>query len=121
MAFARAEAFCQAGLVSCAGCQSLRSLRAYDGSPAVDKTTLLGPARNSRRRLTPVMDVTDAASEWRRLVDQHDRDVVAHRVAEAASGAHEYGFIRPIVEVALAFRADEYGEQLWVECHVVRS
>ena len=50
--------------------------------------------------------------ERRRLIDEHDRNVVAHRVAQPARVAHEARFRFAILELALALRADENCEQL---------
>jgi hypothetical protein len=49
-------------------------------------------------------------SDGRRLVEEHDRDVVPYRVSEAAMVAHERRFRLAIVEWALALRAHEDGE-----------
>ena len=102
--------------------RSLRSLPTPPWALAVDKTTLRGPRRNSRRRFAPLARLRRAVlSEGRRLVDQHDRDIVADGVAKPACVANEHGLGRTVLEFALAFRADEDGEQLLMQCHVARS
>src|SRR6185369_2764974 len=54
-------------------------------------------------------------SDGRRLVEQHDRYVVPHRITEPAVVADERGFRFAILERPLALRAHEDGEQLWGE------
>ena len=48
----------------------------------------------------------------RRLVEQHDRDVVAHGIAKLAVVAEQRGVLLTVLERALALGAHEDGEQL---------
>src|SRR5512140_2659081 len=54
---------------------------------------------------------------WRRVVDEHDRDVVAHREAQAIDETDEHRLGLSIFEWTLALRADENFEQLRRETH----
>src|SRR5919206_325801 len=68
----------------------------------------------------PVSSAGQAAAsrlQRRRLIDQHDRDVVAHRVADAARVTHERRLSRSIFQVALAPGAHEDCEELLRERH----
>jgi hypothetical protein len=51
------------------------------------------------------------------LVDQHDGDVIPDWVAEAIRVANQRGLLLAVFELALAFRADQDGEELWRQCH----
>src|SRR4051812_5494268 len=62
-----------------------------------------------------------ACSERRGFVDQHDRDVVAHRIAQAVDGAHEGGLGLPVLELPLALGADEDRQELRRERHIEGS
>src|SRR5215207_6169879 len=67
--------------------------------------------RTSPQRARRKGGVTDG-SDRRGLVEQHDRDVVAHRIAQSTPMAHEGRLRLPVFEGALALRADEDGKQL---------
>src|SRR5438067_7748517 len=56
-------------------------------------------------------------SERRRLIEEHDGNVVPHRVAQLAPVAHEARLRLAVFELSLAFGADENGEQLRGERH----
>src|SRR3990170_5646438 len=49
-----------------------------------------------------------------RLVFEHDRNAVLHRVGEAVGLAHELGSLLAVDELALAQRADQDFKQPWV-------
>src|SRR5689334_7047604 len=70
--------------------------------------------------IAAIAATTTARTTWlerRRLIDEHDRDVVAHRVGEAACRAHERRFLLAVLERPLALRADQDRQQLWSETH----
>ena len=56
-----------------------------------------------------------------RLIYEHDRNVVADRVLELARVADEAGFIGTILELTLAFWANENRQQLRGERHLAGS
>ena len=65
--------------------------------------------------------IATASLERRRLIREHDRNVVAHRVLQAAVVTDEARLIGSIFELALALRAYEYGEQLRGQAHFAGS
>src|SRR5215212_102142 len=59
--------------------------------------------------------------ERRRLIDQHDRDVIAYRIPEGARVTNETRFSFTIFEIALAPGANEDLEKLCVNAHLRSS
>src|SRR4051812_36220390 len=76
---------------------------------------------NSRSRASNFIGGRGARSERGRLVQQHDRDVVAHRVSQATVRARQRRLGLVVFQGALALRAHEDREQLGGECHVEES
>ena len=72
----------------------------------------------ARQRYVSAWTGGEGRSERCRLVDQHDRDVVAHRVPEATGLADQHRVGRMVVKLAIALRADEDREEFLSECHV---
>src|SRR5687768_2235193 len=62
-----------------------------------------------------------ALAERRRLIYEHDRNVVAHRVLERARVADESAVLFPVLELALALWADEDLEKLLRHRHMTSS
>ncbi len=53
--------------------------------------------------------------EWLGFIDQHDRNAVLNSVAQSAPMAQEGIFILAILELPLAFWADQYLQQLLIQ------
>src|SRR5512142_2395425 len=53
--------------------------------------------------------------ERRRLIDEHDRDGVAHGIGETARRTDQRRFTLAVLEWSLALRADQDRQQLWSE------
>src|SRR6266850_2025005 len=81
-----------------------------------------GPTVNSNSAtatVRPAVRPSDRPSEAFRLIDQHDRNVVFDGIDQAAGVTGERFRIGAMLELALAFRADEYREQVGGEAHEV--
>src|SRR5258706_8729335 len=74
-------------------------------------------ARIVARRHVPTFHRSVIPSEALRLIDQHDGNVVFDGVHQAAGVTGKRFRIRPMLERAFAFRADENREQVGSETH----
>ena len=66
--------------------------------------------------MAPTM-AKDSRLERNSLIREHDGNVVAYRILQAAVVADEARLIGAVLQLAFAFRADENGQQLWRESH----
>src|SRR6266542_5843986 len=55
----------------------------------------------------------------RRLIDEHNRNVIPNRIPQGASVADKARFGLPIFQVAMTFRTDQNLEELRVEAHLL--
>src|SRR5687767_215112 len=84
--------------------------------PVCARRSLASAARSAR---APAIGI--APLERCRLIHEHDRNVVADRVLQPARMADEARLIGPILEFALALRADENRQQLRRQGHLPGS
>jgi hypothetical protein len=70
---------------------------------------------------TGIAEMEKRTLERRGLIDEHDGDVIAHRIPKLARMTNEARFRFAVFEVALAFGADEDFEKLCVEAHDLSS
>src|SRR5688572_19950984 len=73
-------------------------------------------ASRGKQRSASARPIT--TSERRRLIDQHDRDVVAYGVSQRTGGTEETLLPLTVLQLTLALRADEDGEQLRGDAHL---
>src|ERR1051325_6980280 len=91
--------------------------RSSSGAPSVTAPDCERAGRATPMRLQQTNTTRRTELERGRLIDQHDRDVVADGVAKAAGSADERRLLFEVLEPSLAFRADENGEELRRDTH----
>src|SRR6476660_6037830 len=94
--------------------------RRRNNAPSVARPVCACATSAAEIRMAP-RRANDARLERSSLIREHDGDVVPHRVLQLAGVADEARLIGSILQLALALRADENGQQLRGERHEAGS